>query len=601
MRRIADVAFYVGIVLLLGAVLQSLSGRWGWRVVGAEWNWLWWPLVIGGLVLVLVSFLPPVRQAAAQANQRTLRYGANAIAVAILVLAVAGLVEAFSYRHSARVDLTGNRRHSLSPQTIQTLQGLKTKVNAVAFYRGDQPGKRVIEDLFKQYVRYAGDKFTWKVVDPDKDPSLARVLGAENYGVTVLEAKGRTEKVQDADQEEKLTNGLLKVLREAKPIVYVIQGHGEPDPGNTEQSGFSNAKALLEKANYDVKPLVLARQGKVPDDASVVIVAGPRTDLLGPEVDALDAYLGRGGKLFAMVNPPFPERNQPESLRKLLGRWGLGLDDDLVIELNPIGQVFGIGPQVPIVQQYEPHPITRDMRNIATLFPLARSLTLAKTPPAGVALQPLARTTPDSWGETDRQALEQGQVKPDPADPKGPLTLAAVATKDKTRIVLFGTANLAINQFVNVQGNPRFLSEHHVVAGRAGGPDLRPAEGHQVGPDLPERPAGAGDLLAAGGRPARAGAGGGHRDRRAPPRREVASSPDALADHGSPGTPARPPGRLLLRLRDPDGARARGGGRPQGPRVQRRHQGRDRGRAQAPRRDRAACSARGTPGRCWSP
>jgi ABC-type uncharacterized transport system involved in gliding motility auxiliary subunit len=457
MRRIADVAFYVGIVLLLGAVLQSLSGRWGWRVIGAEWNWLWWPLVIGGLALVLISFLPPVRQAAAQTNQRNLRYGVNAIVIAILVLAVAGLVEAFSYRHSARVDLTGNRRYSLSAQTIQTLQGLKTTVNAVAFYRGDQPGKRVIEDLFKQYVRYAGNKFTWKVVDPDKDPSLARVLGADNYGVTILEAKGRTEKVQDADQEEKLTNGLLKVLREAKQIVYVIQGHGEPDLANTEQTGFSNAKTLLEKANYDVRPLVLARQGKVPDDVAVVIVAGPRTDLLGPEVDALDAYLGRGGKLLAMVNPPFPERNQPESLRKLLGRWGLGLDDDLVIELNPIGQVFGIGPQVPIVQQYEPHPITRDMRNIATLFPLARSLTLAKTPPAGVAVQPLARTTVDSWGETDRQALEQGQVKPDPADPKGPLTLAAVATKEKTRIVLFGTANLAVNQFINVQGNPDFF------------------------------------------------------------------------------------------------------------------------------------------------
>jgi ABC-type uncharacterized transport system involved in gliding motility auxiliary subunit len=158
-----------------------------------------------------------------------------------------------------------------------------------------------------------------------------------------------------------------------------------------------------------------------------------------------------------MVNPPFPERNQPEALRKLLGRWGLGLDDDLVIELNPIGQVFGIGPQVPIVQQYEPHPITRDMRSITTLFPLTRSISIAKTPPTGVTLQPLARTTPDSWGETDRQALEQGQAKPDPADPKGPLTLAAVATKDKTRIVLFGTANLAVNQFLNVQGNPDFF------------------------------------------------------------------------------------------------------------------------------------------------
>jgi ABC-type uncharacterized transport system involved in gliding motility auxiliary subunit len=457
LRRLAEGAFWVGLLLLAAAVVQGLGARFNWTVIGAQWAWLWWPFVIVGLALVLLSFLPQWRDPRATLSGRSVRYGANTLVAVILVIGVIGIVEALSFRHNARLDLTENRRHSLSSQTIQTLKGLKDKVNAVAFYRSDQPGKRVAEDLFKQYARHAGDKFTWKVVDPDREPTLARALGVENYGTTVLEAKGRTEKVQDADQEDKLTNGLVKVLREGKRVVYVVQGHGEPDLGNTDRPGFSEVKSALEKANYEVKPLPLARQGKVPDDASVLIVAGPRTDFFGPEIDALDAYLGGGGKLLAMVNPPFPERNQAETLRKLLGRWGLGVDDDLVIELNPIGQVFGIGPQVPIVQQYEPHAITRDMAGITTLFPLTRSVTTAQTPPAGITLQPLARTTADSWGETDRQALEQGQARPDPQDKKGPLTLAAVATKDKTRLVVFGTANLAANQFLNVQGNRDFF------------------------------------------------------------------------------------------------------------------------------------------------
>jgi ABC-type uncharacterized transport system involved in gliding motility auxiliary subunit len=456
-RRLGELAFWVGLLLLAAAVVQGLATRFGWSSIGAQLSWLWWPLVIGGLALVLLSFLPAWRDPAATLSGRGVRYGVNTLVAVLLVIGLISVVEALSFRHNARLDLTENRRHSLSSQTIQVLQGLKGKVSAVAFYRSDQPGKRVIEDLFKQYARYAGDNFTWKVVDPDRDPALARALGVESYGTTVLEANGRTEKVQDADQEEKLTNALVKVLRDAKPVIYVLQGHGEPDLANTDRPGFSEAKTALEKANYEVKPLVLARQGKVPDDAAVVVVAGPRSDMFAPEIDALDAYIGKGGKLLAMVNPPFPERSQPEAFRKLLGKWGFTLEDDLVIELNPIGQVFGIGPQVPIVQQYEPHPITRDMRNLTTLFPLTRSITLAKTPPTGVTLQPLARTTPDSWGETDRQALEKGQAKPDPGDPKGPLTLAAVATKDKTRIVLFGTANLAVNQFLNVQGNPDFF------------------------------------------------------------------------------------------------------------------------------------------------
>jgi len=71
--------------------------------------------------------------------------------------------------------------------------------------------------------------------------------------------------------------------------------------------------------------------------------------------------------------------------------------------------------------------------------------------------QVLARTTPDSWGETDRASLQAGQVKPDPQDPKGPLPVAAVATKDKARIVVYGTSSLAANQFLNVQGNRDFF------------------------------------------------------------------------------------------------------------------------------------------------
>ena len=158
-----------------------------------------------------------------------------------------------------------------------------------------------------------------------------------------------------------------------------------------------------------------------------------------------------------MVDPPFPAKMQDAAMKRFLARWGVDLGDNLVVELSPIGRLFGIGPEVPIIQQYEPHPITRDLAGITTLFPLTRTVTPVKTLPPGVNVQPLARTSPESWGETDRQALEQGTAKPDPQDPKGPLPVAAVVTKDKTRIVVYGTSNLATNQFLNVQGNRDFF------------------------------------------------------------------------------------------------------------------------------------------------
>ena len=448
MRRVTDWLFYVGLAALAAAVIQpyALPHR----------DRLWWTLVAVGIVLVVLSVVPRLGEARASMSGRTLRYGVNAAVMIVMVLGIITLVEAFSYRYSKRIDLTENRRHSLSAQTIQLLGTLKSEVNAVGFFRTDQPGKRVAEDLFKQYARYANGKFTWKVVDPDREPALARRYNVESYGTIILETKTRSEKVTDAE-EEKLTNGLLKVTREGKRVLYVLQGHGESELTSSERAGFAEAKAAMERANYEVKPLALARAGKVPDDAAVILIPGPRTELFPPEVDALDGYLGRGGKLLVMVNPPFPQKIQDEALKRLLGKYGVELGDNLVVELSPIGRLFGIGPEIPIVQQYEPHTITRDLAGLTTLFPLTRTVSPAKTVPQGTSVQPLARTSAESWGETDGASIQGGQVKPDGADQRGPLPIVVAVTRDKTRLIVYGTSNVATNQFLNLQGNRDFF------------------------------------------------------------------------------------------------------------------------------------------------
>jgi len=447
MKRFGDWASYAGLVALAVAVVATLRPSW-WR---PEWDRLRPWLFVAGILLILASLVLRVDDLGGLFRRRTTRYGLNTAVTILLVIAVIGFVEALSYRHNTRLDLTENKRHSLSPQTIQLLKNLKTDVAATAFFRSDQPGKRVAEDLFKQYTRYAGGKFSGKIVDPDREPGLARRYGVESYGTVVLETKTRSEKVTDAE-EEKLTNGLLKVTREGKRAVYVVQGHGEPDIAGTDRQGFNEAKTAMERANYEVKPLVLAREGKIPDDAAVVVEAGPRNDLFPPEVEAVDAYVKRGGKLLVMVNP-----FQNEGWKKELLKYGIDLGDNLVIEPNPIGRLFGIGPEVPIVQQYESHPITRDLAGVSTLFPLTRTVSPTKTPVQGVNVQTLARTSSQSWGETDRAALQRGEAKPDPQDPPGPLSVAVVATKDKARIVVYGTASFAANQFLNLQGNRDFF------------------------------------------------------------------------------------------------------------------------------------------------
>jgi gliding motility-associatede transport system auxiliary component len=433
-----------------------------------------WVFLGLGAVLLLLSLVLNAREARTAMGTRTARYGTGAAVMALLALGIVVAANAISVRHSARWDLTENKRNSVSPQTIQVLRTLKAPVSAIAFYRSDTPGKKTAEDLLAQYKMYSGGKFEWRLEDTDKAPALARQYGVESYGTVVLESgpagQVRTEKVLDAD-EEKLTNGIVKVTRAGKRVVYMVKGHGEREIGASDRGGFSQAKEQMEKANYEVKELFLAQDPKIPDDASIVVVPGPKTDLFPQELAAIDAYVARGGKIFFMAVP-----FQATATMKYLSKYGVTVDDDVVIELNPIGQVFGVGPLVPVVGQYDPHPITKDMGGVMTLFPLTRSVEPAKALPKGVQASPLAQTSRQSWGETDKNVFQTGKATPDPTEKTGPLPVAVVATVDaeppaktegaaadapkkaaKARIVVVGTADFASNQFLGAQGNRDFF------------------------------------------------------------------------------------------------------------------------------------------------
>src|SRR4030095_6197132 len=98
-----------------------------------------------------------------------------------------------------------------------------------------------------------------------------------------------------------------------------------------------------------------------------------------------------------------------------------------------------------------------------------------KSPPKGTAIQALAKTSAQSWGETDKSVFSKGEAKPDPNEKRGPLAVALVATVDvegrpdaspegaepkkplKARIVVVGTADFASNQFLGAQGNKDFF------------------------------------------------------------------------------------------------------------------------------------------------
>ena len=392
---------------------------------------------------------------------RNLRFGTNLAVAAVAVLGIIALVEAISLRHSYRFDLTANKRYSLSPQSQQLLRELPQPVKATAFYQESQVGRESAKDLLDQYAYY-GKQFTYEFIDPDRNPGLAKRYGITSYGTIVLEGGDKEEKVQVAD-EENLTNALLKVIREGKKVVYFLEGHGEHSINNAEREGYAEAKRAVESQNYVVKSLNLLTEGKMPDDASILAIAGPRKDLLEAELAEVTRLIERGGKVMFLVDP-----EGPPGLPKYLTDYGIQVVEGVVVD--PVSRLFGMDYLTPVIASYEQHPITKNFE-VASFLPLALEVKVTDKMPERVSSQILARTSPNSWlerGQEERQGIARGEGRlayNEGVDEKGPIPVAAVATMTtrsegagakepkKARIVVFGDSDFASNNYLNLSGN----------------------------------------------------------------------------------------------------------------------------------------------------
>src|SRR3989442_2496892 len=200
---------------------------------------------------------------------------------------------------------------------------------------------------------------------------------------------------------------------------------------------MSQAREKLQNQNYEVKPLTLVTEKAVPADATAVLIAGQHTELLPPEVEALQKYVDQGGKILLLV-----DTDVKSGLDSFLKAKGIELDNDVVVDVSGIGQLFGMGPAVPVIMNYEGHPITEGFERSMTFFPVSRSLSTPSPTEQGFTTQVILKTDPRSWGETE---LEGGSAKFDPdKDKKGPVNLGVVASKkidDKKQARIIGKSD----------------------------------------------------------------------------------------------------------------------------------------------------------------
>lgn len=380
--------------------------------------------------------------------------GANFAIYTLIVLALIVLVNWFVSNHDKTADMTPNKKYSLSEQTRKILRDLNKDVTIYAFDR--QRGFSELRDVLGMYST-ASDKVKVKYVDPDHQPALAREFGVRSYGTIVVAAGDRHMEAQGSN-EQGITNALIGVLKGQRTACFV-EVHGARSLDSTESDGYDRFKKQLSDENYQTQVLPFMQKPEVPGDCTMVVVPGPHDDYLPPEIDALDKYLRGGGRALVMLDAGFDLPN----LTKLLGDWGVTARNDLVIDDNPVAQLFGTEPYMPLIVKYGTSAIVQPLKDRATLFPLTRSMEVDKNSKPGISDDSLCDTTAESYDVKDwNPKITEIKFEPN-KDMKGPFTVAVSGTvsgsgeKKEGRFVALGSSLVPANNYLNFQGNRDFI------------------------------------------------------------------------------------------------------------------------------------------------
>jgi ABC-type uncharacterized transport system involved in gliding motility auxiliary subunit len=321
-------------------------------------------------------------------------------------------------------DFTKNKLHTLSDQTVKVLKGLKSDVKLRYFVAPAQ--QQEFDSVLDKYTAVS-PKVKKEYVDLDKDPFIVQKYNIKQSGTIIIESESRTGRVEnlagpeDPKIEEKITNAIISVAKGNKKKIYFSTGHGERLLSDTGRDGYSEIKEALENSRYKTEELLLVDKDKIPADAEIIVIAGPKSDFMDHELKLLEAYVKSGGKLLVELDP-----NSTATMKPFLDKFGVDWHTKkIVLETNRLQQLAGGNPFTPIVTNYNTaQEITQEAKQMS-IFPMASPIEKTAVVPTGEKVENLFSTSNRSL-EVEFQG-DKVKVN-EKTDRKGPISLALAVT-----------------------------------------------------------------------------------------------------------------------------------------------------------------------------
>ncbi len=375
----------------------------------------------------------------------------------LLALVLFVIVNYLGWKYYQRFDWTRSRLYTLSEKSENVLRELDRDIEIVNFL---SPGDSLYVPVRELLARYAAASPSIQVreVDPEKNileaQSLVDKYELSQLGVVVFDSGEDRRLVETSDLadydysglqfgqgpqmtgfkgEQLFTSTLLELMESRKPRILFTTGHGEIELDDFSPRGFSTARDLLRRDNYDLEEWASLGQAAVPEGTDLLVIAGPTANFIEPEIRMLRGYLEAAGRLLVLLDPTLaPTGGLVETgLEALLAEYGVRVGDDIVVD--PANPLPFFSAETIFVSSYGDHSIVRPLRQaqIPAIIALARSVG-AGEPVDGLEVSELLQTTEEGWGETDLANLDRvDKQETDLAGPV-PLAVAVVASSQES-------------------------------------------------------------------------------------------------------------------------------------------------------------------------
>ncbi len=444
----------LGITLILGIVFGEFPT---------------WLLSMGGIAVAVVLFGLFRQQGG------SLRDSLASITYSLFALVSAVFLYLIIANHSRTIDLTEHGVYTLSDETTSFLRSLDHPIQITAFARPvDHPR---LQDFFELYQRES-ENLAARVIDPAAEIEVAReydrtgIYPGEVFVETTDSEDGRriqrfTLQPTDRYRENVLTNNLLRLQRGGDERIYFTRGKGElairKDERRAENEPDVSCSEIADELQRQLMPVAdlnLTALTAVPEDAALVIVAGPKVDFSNAEVEMLREYLAEGGSMLLMLDPA--ARGDFENLIVFAREYGVELPGVIVLDDTPGKNDVSLLP----VMDTRKHPVVGSPDGAVLPMKFARPVLPAPEESVlGVQPVPFLVSSPRSWTRHPLEVYAPGGITPPPASDRTPQTVAILADwmpqrqlrRNRAKLAVFGDSDFITNQFLADQAAILFL------------------------------------------------------------------------------------------------------------------------------------------------